>query len=103
MEFENVKLVGKANVYFEGKVTSRTFYMPNGERKTVGFMLSGDYDFGTAAAEKMEILGGSIEVTLDGETTSKLYTEGQAFDVPANSRYRAVVKDYADYLCSYAD
>lgn len=31
MEFENVKLVKAANVYFDGKVTSRTFYMPDGD------------------------------------------------------------------------
>ena len=103
MEFENVKLIGKANVYFDGKVSSRTFYLEDGSRKTLGFMLGGDYEFGTAAAERMEILSGEMEVTLPGETEPKLYKEGDAFDVPADSKYRAVVKTFADYYCSYAD
>lgn len=51
----------------------------------------------------MEILSGEMEVTLPGETEPKLYKEGDAFDVPADSKYRAVVKTFADYYCSYAD
>jgi hypothetical protein len=34
-KFEKVTLVCKANVYYDGKVTSRTFYLPGGERKTL--------------------------------------------------------------------
>ena len=32
--FKNVELVKKANIYFDGKVTSRTFIESNGEKKT---------------------------------------------------------------------
>lgn len=103
MTFENVKLVAEANVYFDGKVSSRTFYTAEGERKTLGFMLPGDYEFGTAAAEKMEVLSGEIEATLPGETASKVYKAGEAFEIPADSKYRAVVSTFADYLCSYMD
>lgn len=38
MEFNNVKIVKKANVYFDGKVTSRTIYFEDGSHKTLGFM-----------------------------------------------------------------
>lgn len=103
MEFTNVKLVAKANVYFDGKVSSRTFYLEDGTRKTLGFMMPGDYEFGTAAAEVMEVLSGEIEATLPGETNAKIYKAGESFSIPADSKYRAVVKEYADYLCSYAD
>lgn len=101
MEFKNVTLEGKANVYFEGKVTSRTFYLEDGTRKTLGFMMAGDYDFSTGAAEIMEILSGEMEITLPGEATSKIYREGESFVVPANSSYKAVVASFADYCCSY--
>ena len=47
MEFNNVKVVKKATVYFDGKVTSRTIYLENGERKTLGFMMPGEYVFNT--------------------------------------------------------
>lgn len=103
MTFENVKLEAAANVYFDGKVSSRTFYTSDGERKTLGFMLPGDYEFGTAAAEKMEVLSGEIEATLPGEDSPKVYGPGEAFEIPANSKYRAVVSFFADYLCSYND
>ncbi|MDF2985024.1 MAG: RmlC-like protein [Eubacterium sp.] len=62
--FENVSIVKKANVYFDGKVTSRTVVFPNGEKKTLGIMMPGEYEFGTADKELMEILAGKLEVLL---------------------------------------
>ncbi len=44
-EFKNVTAVKKANVYFDGKVSSRVIILPNGERKTLGLMLPGEYTF----------------------------------------------------------
>ncbi len=101
MEFDNVKLVKAANVYFDGKVTSRTFYMPDGERKTLGFMLAGDYTFSTAAEELMEVLGGSMEVKLPGSDDFVNYEAGSAFSVPGESSFVVKVTGYADYCCSY--
>jgi uncharacterized protein YaiE (UPF0345 family) len=65
-QFENVTIVKKANIYFDGKVTSRNVFFPDGTRKTLGFMLPGEYEFGTAAPELMEILAGEMEVLLPG-------------------------------------
>ena len=39
MEFKNVTVVKKANVYFDGKVTSRTVLFDDGEKKTLGIMI----------------------------------------------------------------
>ena len=58
MEFNNVKVIKKATVYFDGKVTSRTVYFENGERKTLGFMMPGEYVFNTGVEELMEVTGG---------------------------------------------
>ena len=41
--FENVTIVKKANVYFDGKVTSRTVLFADGTRKTLGIMMPGEY------------------------------------------------------------
>lgn len=101
MEFQNVKVVKKANVYFDGKVTSRTILFENGEKKTLGFMLAGEYEFNTAAQELMEILGGDIDVMIKGETSYTNYQPGQSFVVPANSSFKMTVKNYTDYCCSY--
>ena len=67
-QFENVTVVKKANVYFDGKVTSRTILFADGNKKTLGIMLPGDYEFGTAAAEVMEMLAGQMDVLLPGQS-----------------------------------
>ena len=49
-EFTNVAVIKKANVYFDGKVTSRTVVFADGSKKTLGIMLPGEYTFNTDAA-----------------------------------------------------
>lgn len=100
-EFKNVTVVKKANVYSEGKVTSRTVLFADGSKKTLGIMLPGEYTFGTDAKELMEILAGELDVLLPGETTWKRITGGQSFDVPAQSKFSMKVLSLTDYCCSY--
>lgn len=103
MEFTNAKIVKKANIYYDGKVSSRTVYTENGERKTLGIILPGEYEFATGSEEQMALLGGEMEVMRKGETAYTLYKEGESFVVPANSSFRLIVKGVADYCCSYRD
>jgi purine/pyrimidine-nucleoside phosphorylase len=100
-QFEKVSVVKKANIYFEGKVTSRTVLFPSGEKKTLGIMMPGDYEFGTAEKELMEILAGSLQVLLPGSSEWQTISGGQTFEVPADSRFKLVVKEVTDYCCSY--
>jgi uncharacterized protein YaiE (UPF0345 family) len=100
-EFSNVTVVKKANVYFDGKVTSRTVLFADGEKKTLGIMLPGEYEFGTADKEIMEVLGGSMDVKLPGETAFRTYKAGDSYEVPANSKFKLVLREVADYCCSY--
>jgi uncharacterized protein YaiE (UPF0345 family) len=102
-EFNNVTIIKKANVYFDGKVTSRTVVFADGSKKTLGVMLAGDYEFKTEAAERMEMLGGAMDVQLAGETEWITYSEGAAFNVPANSSFKMKVSAIADYCCCYID
>ena len=102
-EFKNVTVVREANVYFGGKVASRTVVFEDGTKKTLGFMLAGEYSFDTAAAERMEILGGEMDVLLPGSTHWKTVGAGKSFDVPGNSKFDLVVKEFADYCCSYLE
>jgi uncharacterized protein YaiE (UPF0345 family) len=101
MKFENVTIVKEANVYFAGKVTSRTIYFENGERKTLGFMMPGEYEFSTGAEECMEVLGGEMDICLPGETTFTTYKKGESFVVGSNSKFKVIVAEYGDYCCSY--
>jgi uncharacterized protein YaiE (UPF0345 family) len=99
--FESVTVVKKANVYFEGKVTSRTVLFPDGSKKTLGVMLPGEYEFGTAAAEIMEVLGGSMTVLLPGQREWQTFAAGESYDVPASSKFKLRITEVADYCCSY--
>lgn len=99
--FKNVELVKKANVYFEGNVTSRSFIDENGENKSLGIMMPGEYNFGTDAAELMEIIDGEVEVRLAGSDKWNIYTANTSFDVPAKSNFDIKVKTITDYCCSY--
>lgn len=100
-EFRNVTVVKNANVYFGGKVTSRTVLFEDGSRKTLGVMLPGDYEFGTAQKELMEILAGELDVLLPEEKEWRTITAGQTFEVPANARFALKVRSVCDYCCSY--
>jgi hypothetical protein len=102
-EFRNVTVVREANVYFDGKVTSRTVMFEDGIRKTLGFMLVGDYSFDTREAELMEIIGGEMDVKLPGTDGWNTYKAGESFEVPANSKFDLAVKKFADYCCSYIE
>ena len=101
MEFKNVTILKKANVYFDGKVTSRTVIFPDGSKKTLGIMFPGDYEFGTTEKEIMEILSGNLDVLLPGAAGWLTFTEGDVFEVPVQSRFSLKVKNLTDYCCSY--
>jgi purine/pyrimidine-nucleoside phosphorylase len=100
-EFTNVTVVKKANVYFEGKVTSRTILFSDGSKKTLGIMLPGEYEFNTGDKEIMEILAGELDVSLPGEAGWKTVVGGEAFEVPAQSKFGLKVKTPTDYCCSF--
>lgn len=99
--FENVSVVKKANIYFDGKVTSRTVLFPDGTRKTLGIILPGQYEFGTADKEVMEVLAGSLKALLPGSTDWLTVKAGQAFEIPASSNFKVEADEAADYCCSY--
>ena len=101
MQFNNVSIEKKANVYFNGNVTSRTVLFPDGTRKTLGIMMPGEYEFGTDSAELIEMLGGNMDVLLPNESEWKSYAEGDSFHVPAKSSFKLKVNTVVDYCCSY--
>lgn len=100
-EFTNVTVVKKANIYFDGKVTSRTVLFADGTKKTLGIMQAGDYEFSTGAAENMDILAGELEWQLKGDQAWQKISAGQSFDVPANSVFLMKVPVVTDYCCSF--
>jgi uncharacterized protein YaiE (UPF0345 family) len=102
-EFNNVTIVKEANIYFEGKVTSRSILFPDGSKKTLGVMLPGEYEFNTDQKEIMEIIKGGLEVLLPGSDKGEWFEEGDTFKVPAKSKFGLKVKKITDYCCSFVD
>ena len=99
-EFTNVKVVKKANIYFDGNVTSRTILFEDGSNKTLGVMLPGEYEFGTDAKEIMEIISGTLDVKLpDGDWQA--IKGGESFEVPAKAKFSLKIKTVTDYCCSF--
>ncbi len=102
-ELENISIIKEANIYFEGKVTSRTIFLPNGEKQTLGIMMPGEYTFDTDLAEIMEMMSGELEIRLPGETEFKKLNTPESFNVPANSAFDLKIKTVTDYCCSYIE
>lgn len=100
-QFENVAVELEGNSYFDGAVTSRAVHFADGSKKTLGFMLPGEYEFGTDAAELMEITSGELEVKLPESDVWISVKGGGSFDVAANSKFKVNVKTIVDYCCSY--
>ncbi|SPF40095.1 conserved hypothetical protein [Syntrophobacter sp. SbD1] len=100
-EFKNVTVIKKANVYFDGKVTSRSILFADGSRKTLGIMLPGEYEFNTSEKEIMEILTGEMDVLLPGAAEWLTVKDSEAFVAPAQSRFKLKVKKVTDYCCSF--
>ena len=101
-QFDGVSVLCKANVYFDGKVTSHTILFPDGARKSIGLIYAGTFNFGTDAAERMDIIAGSCRVKIAGESEYKTYEAGSFFDVPAKSSFDIEIESgIAEYVCTY--
>ena len=100
-KFENVNVVKAANVYYDGKVTSRTVEFEDGSIKSLGIMLEGDYKFNTADKEIMEMQSGDFELKLEGNDEFTAMATPCSFTVEANSSFEVKIKSVTDYCCSY--
>ncbi len=102
-QFDNVTVIKKANLYFDGKVTSRTVLFSDGSKKTLGIIMPGTYEFGTADKEIMEILSGSGRYLISVSQEWIQFREGDRFEVPANSSFQIETVEITDYCCSYGN
>lgn len=101
-QFDQVSVVKKANVYFDGKCVSHTVLLADGTRKSVGVILPSKLTFGTGAPEIMELLEGKCRVKLAGESEFKEYHGGQSFDAPGNSSFDIETLETLHYVCHFA-
>ena len=101
-QFDNVSVVKKANVYFDGKCVSHTVALADGSKKSVGVILPSTLTFTTGVPEIMECVSGSCRVRLKGQSEWKAYGAGQSFNAPANSSFDIEVPgEPYHYVCHF--
>ncbi|MEY4729357.1 MAG: hypothetical protein RL020_515 [Pseudomonadota bacterium] len=100
-QFDNVSVVKKANLYFDGKCVSHSVLFADGTKKTIGVIFPSSLTFNTAAAEVMELNAGKCRIKLKGESDWKTYSGGQKFNVPANSSFDIETLETLDYICHF--
>ncbi|MFV0596209.1 pyrimidine/purine nucleoside phosphorylase [Shewanella sp.] len=98
---EQVSVAKKANIYFEGKVASRSVFFSDGTKQTLGVVLPGEYEFSTSQGEIMQVTSGSFEVLLPNSATWQTFSEGSQFKLAANVSFKIRNSAVAEYCCSY--
>ena len=101
-KLDNISIIKEANVYFDGKVTSRAIILEDGTKQTLGIMQVGEYTFDTKEAEIMEMMSGELDIKLPNEEWKTLNTP-ETFEVPSNSSFELKIKSVTDYCCSYIE
>ncbi|MDP2226563.1 MAG: pyrimidine/purine nucleoside phosphorylase [Moraxellaceae bacterium] len=101
-QFDNVSVVKKANVYFDGKCISHNVLFADGTRKSVGVIFPSSLTFSTGAAEIMELNAGRCRIRLAGASEWTEYKGGESFSVPANSSFDIETLELLDYVCHFA-
>ena len=100
--FDDVIVICKANIFFDGKVVSHTVLFKDGKKKTVGLIFPGSFKFNTDAPEKMEITAGNCRVRQAGDEQWKTYQAGTFFMVPGKSFFEISTGDgILEYICSF--
>jgi uncharacterized protein YaiE (UPF0345 family) len=99
--FAGVTVEIKANIYFNGNVTSRTILFLDGSKKTLGIILPGTYEFSVGAKEEVEIVAGSAEILLPQAREWIKVAVGDLFTVATNCKYQIRSQQIVEYVCSY--
>jgi uncharacterized protein YaiE (UPF0345 family) len=100
-QFDNVAVVKKANVYFNGKCVSHTVQFADGTRKSVGVILPASLTFNTGAPEIMECVAGACRYRLKGDDW-KTSAAGESFSIPGNSSFDIEVSgEPYHYVCHF--
>jgi len=102
-QFDQVSVIKKANVYFDGKCISHSVLFTNGTRKSIGVILpNAILTFNTGASEIMEIIDGYCRAKV-AESEWKTFRAGEQFNVAANTRFdiEALDNSPVHYVCHF--
>lgn len=100
-QYDNVSVIKKANVYFDGKCVSHTVQFADGSKKTVGVILPATLTFNTGVPEVMETVAGQCRYRIKGGDWQDCGA-GQSFQVPGNSSFDIeVAGEPYHYVCHF--
>lgn len=66
-ELLDIKVMTKANIYWDGKVISRTYHRKDGSKFTLGVITAGTYIFDVGDKEVVSLIAGEAEIILPEE------------------------------------
>ena len=84
-KISNVEMMSKANVYWDGKVTSRTFFHAGGSKHTLGIITAGTYIFGVGDREIVTLIAGEVEVKRPVDSDWVRFKPPEAFEIQATA------------------
>ena len=97
MQFNDVSVGKKANVFFDGKCVSHTVTLADGTRKSVGVILPSTLRFDLTTREVMEVVDGTAHVSINGEP-EKAFPAGQSWTVDAGGYFIIRAVDPVHYV-----
>jgi uncharacterized protein YaiE (UPF0345 family) len=100
MQFDQVTVNKKANVFFEGKCISHTVTLANGERKSVGVILPSTLRFDLTTKEVMEVVDGTAHVSING-APEQPFAAGQSWTVEAGGYFVIRAEQAVHYVCHF--
>jgi uncharacterized protein YaiE (UPF0345 family) len=100
MQFEQVTVNKKANVFFDGKCVSHTVILANGERKSVGVILPSTLRFDLTTKEVMEVVDGTAHVSING-AAEQAFAAGQSWTVEAGAYFVIRAEQPVHYVCHF--
>ncbi len=100
-QFDAVSISKKANVHYEGHSISHVIELEDGTKKTLGVILPTKkaLTFKTHVSERIEIISGKCSVQIDDDPDTKIYSSGESFNVPENSKFKIITDEVIDYVC----
>ena len=100
-QLDQVSVLKKGNVYFDGKCVSHTVLLADGTRKSVGVILPSKLVFNTGAPEIMELVEGRCRVVLPGVDAPQEFQGGQSFSVAGNASFEIETLETLHYVCHF--
>lgn len=100
MQFDNVSVGKKGNVYFDGKCVSHTVTLLDGTRKSVGVILPSTLKFDLSTKEIMEVIEGKAFVSING-SPEVTFIPGQSWEVEAGGNFQIRVDEPLHYVCHF--